>query len=126
MRPSTASSNDVRAIVKSFASSVRLPSLEDLNGMLDNDTDDNSTKALVIKGALHASHSGKNDSSTDVHHTTSSQRSLRAPTNVVSEVTDIHDDRADRDLFWAKQLGREARARVEGIDVGRAVNDNSR
>ena len=99
MRPSTASSNDVRAIVKSFASSVRLPSLEDLNGMLDNDTDDNSTKALVIKGALHASHSGKNDGSTDVHHNNSVQPSLRAPTHVVNEGTDIHDDRADNNIL---------------------------
>ena len=108
MRPFTASSNDVQAIVKSFCLFYNI-----------------STNALIIKGALHASHSGKNDGSTDVHHNNSVQPSLRAPTHVVNEGTDIHDDRADNNLFWAKQLGREARARVEWIDVGR-VNDNSR
>ena len=108
MRPFTASSNDVQAIVKSFC-------------LFDNI----STNALIIKGALHASHSGKNDGSTDVHHNNSVQPSLRAPTHVVNEGTDIHDDIADNNLLWAKQLGREARARVEWIDVGR-VNDNSR
>ncbi len=85
MRPFTASSNDVQAIVKSFC-------------LFDNI----STNALIIKGALHASHSGKNDGSTDVHHNNSVQPSLRAPTHVVNEGTDIHDDRADNNLFWAK------------------------
>ncbi len=82
MRPFTASSNDVQAIVKSFC-------------LFDNI----STNALIIKGALHASHSGKNDGSTDVHHNNSVQPSLRAPTHVVNEGTDIHDDRADNNIL---------------------------